>query len=360
MATVHFDRVTHRYSGAPRPTVDDLELEIADGEFVVLVGSSGCGKSTSMRMLAGLAAVQHGRISIGERDVTELPAHDRDVAMVFGSYALYPNLTVAQNMGFALRDAGVNEADVQVRVDEAAKLLELEDLLERKPAKLSEGERQRVAMGRVIVRRPQVLCMDDPLADLNAGLRVSTWPQIVSLQKRLGTTTLYATHDQVEAMAVGDRVAVLREGRLQQIAAPRDLYDDPVNTFVAGFIGSPGMNLLDAPVHNDAAMLDDLRIPLPRSAKPGARVVLGIRPESWAVTSDSDGSVTITAERVEELGAESFLYGHGASEDWSSRTGKVVARVDRRFRAGLGAPLHLRPKPDEILFFDAETETRLR
>ncbi|TQM29629.1 ABC transporter ATP-binding protein [Nocardia bhagyanarayanae] len=360
MATVLFDRVTHRYSGAPTPTVDDLQIEIADGEFVVLVGPSACGKSTSLRMLAGLATVEHGRILIGERDVTELPPHARDVAMVFGSYALYPNMTVAQNMGFALRDAGVTEADAQVRVDEAAKLLELEDLLDRKPAKLSDGERQRVALARVIARKPQVLCMDDPLSNLDAELRVSTWPQIVSLQKRLGTTTVYATHDQAEAMAVGDRVAVLRAGSLQQFAAPRDLYDDPVNAFVAGFIGSPGMNLLDAPVRDDAAVLDDLRIPLPRSMRKDARIIVGIRPESWEITTDSEASLAIDAELVRELGAESFVYGHGISEDWRSRSGKVVARVDHHFRAALGAPLQLRPKPDEVLFFDAETETRLR
>ncbi|SNY87359.1 sn-glycerol 3-phosphate transport system ATP-binding protein [Nocardia amikacinitolerans] len=360
MATVHFDRVTHRYSGAPRPTVEDLDIEIADGEFVVLVGPSGCGKSTALRMLAGLATVERGRVLIDERDVTDLPPRDRDVAMVFGNDALYPNMTVAENMGFALRDAGVREADAQVRVDEAAKLLELEDLLDRKPAKLSDGERRRVALGRVVVRRPQVFCMDEPLSNLVAGLRVNTWSQIASLQKRLGTTTVYATQDQIEAMTMGDRVAVLREGKLQQLAAPRVLYDDPVNTFVAGFIGSPGMNLLDAPVRDDAAVLDDLRIPLPRSVRAGARVIVGVRPEAWEITTDSAASLSIAAELVDEVGGESFLYGHALSDDWRSRTGRVVVRVDHHFRAALGAPLQLRPKPDEVFFFDAETENRLR
>ncbi|MGV9615004.1 ABC transporter ATP-binding protein [Nocardia xishanensis] len=360
MATVHFDRVTHRYSGAPSPAVDDLELEIDDGEFLVLVGPSGCGKSTSLRMLAGLEAVESGRILIGGRDVTGLPPRARDVAMVFQSYALYPNMTVAQNMGFALRNAGVDKAEAAVRVKEAARLLELDDLLDRKPAKLSGGQRQRVAMGRAIVRRPQVFCMDEPLSNLDAKLRVSTRSQIATLQKRLGTTTVYVTHDQVEAMTMGDRVAVLREGRLQQIAAPRALYDDPVNTFVAGFIGSPGMNLLEAPVRDGAAVLDNLRIPLPRSVQAGGRVIVGVRPESWEVTADPATGLTVTAEILEELGAESFVYSHGTSEDWRSRTGTVVARVDRRFRIALGDPLHLRPKPDELFFFDPETESRLR
>ncbi|WP_040697742.1 ABC transporter ATP-binding protein [Nocardia vinacea] len=359
MATVHFDGVTHLYPGAPAPAVDNLELDIADGEFIVLVGPSGCGKSTSLRMLAGLESVAAGRILIGGKDVTGLPPRARDVAMVFQSYALYPNMTVAQNMGFALRNAGMNKADTAVRVQEAAKMLELEHLLDRRPAKLSGGQRQRVAMGRAIVRRPQVFCMDEPLSNLDAKLRVSTRSQIAALQKRLGTTTVYVTHDQVEAMTMGDRVAVLREGKLQQIAKPRELYDDPVNTFVAGFIGSPGMNLLDAPVRDGAAVLGDLRIPLPRTAT-GERVIVGIRPESWETTTEIDNSLAVAAELLEELGAESFIYSHGVTDEWNSRSGKVVARVDRRFQVALGDRLRLRPKIDEIFFFDGETEERLR
>ncbi|MEV5836591.1 sn-glycerol-3-phosphate ABC transporter ATP-binding protein UgpC [Nocardia sp. NPDC052112] len=359
MATVHFDGVTHQYPGAPTPAVDNLELDIADGEFIVLVGPSGCGKSTSLRMLAGLESVATGRILIGGKDVTGLPPRARDVAMVFQSYALYPNMTVAQNMGFALRNAGMNRADTAARVREAAIMLELEHLLDRKPANLSGGQRQRVAMGRAIVRRPQVFCMDEPLSNLDAKLRVSTRSQIAALQRRLGTTTVYVTHDQVEAMTMGDRVAVLREGKLQQIAKPRDLYDDPVNTFVAGFIGSPGMNLLDAPVRDGAAVLGELRIPLPRTAT-GERVIIGIRPESWETTTESDDSLAVAAELLEELGAESFIYSHGVTEEWNSRSGKVVARVDRRFQVALGDRLRLRPKLDEIFFFDGETEERLR
>ncbi|MGO4617364.1 ABC transporter ATP-binding protein [Nocardia sp. 2YAB30] len=360
MATVQFEGVTHRYPGAQAPAVDQLELDIADGEFIVLVGPSGCGKSTSLRMLAGLESVAAGRILIDGKDVTGLPPRARDVAMVFQSYALYPNMTVAQNMGFALRNAGMNRADTQLRVREAAQMLELEQLLDRRPAKLSGGQRQRVAMGRAIVRRPQVFCMDEPLSNLDAKLRVSTRSQIAALQKRLGTTTVYVTHDQVEAMTMGDRVAVLREGKLQQIAAPRELYDNPVNTFVAGFIGSPGMNLLEAPVHGGSAVLGDLRIPLPRSAETGDRVVLGIRPESWEVTTDTNDSLAVDTELLEELGAESFVYSHGVTEGWTSRSGKVVARVDRRFRVALGDRLRLRPKADDVFFFDAETEDRVR
>ncbi|MGW5435815.1 ABC transporter ATP-binding protein [Nocardia asteroides] len=358
MATVQFDGVTHRYPGADAPAVDALDLDIADGEFLVLVGPSGCGKSTSLRMLAGLESVAAGTIRIGERDVTGLPPRARDVAMVFQSYALYPNMTVAENMGFALRNAGMSKADTLVRVREAAAMLELEALLDRKPAKLSGGQRQRVAMGRAIVRRPQVFCMDEPLSNLDAKLRVSTRSQIAALQQRLGTTTVYVTHDQVEAMTMGHRVAVLRDGTLQQIASPRELYDDPVNTFVAGFIGSPGMNLLEAPVIDGAAMVDGLRIPAPRSLS-DTRVILGIRPESWEVTTDPNG-ITVVAELLEELGAESFVYTHGAGTDWSTHSGKIVVRVDRRFHTTLGETLRLRPKLDEIFFFDADTEARVR
>ncbi|WP_327142924.1 ABC transporter ATP-binding protein [Nocardia sp. NBC_01327] len=359
MATVQFEGVSLSYPGAPGPAVADLNLDIADGEFLVLVGPSGCGKSTSLRMLAGLEAVSSGHIRIGGVEVTGLPPRARDVAMVFQSYALYPNMTVADNMGFALRNAGMSKADTLVRVTEAAAMLELEELLDRKPAKLSGGQRQRVAMGRAIVRRPQVFCMDEPLSNLDAKLRVSTRSQIAALQKRLGTTTVYVTHDQVEAMTMGHRVAVLKDGKLQQIAAPRELYDDPVNTFVAGFIGSPGMNLLTAPVRDGAAELNELRIPLPHSVS-GDRVVVGIRPESWEVTTDPENSLAVEVELLEELGSESFLYSHGVNDEWSSRTGRIVARVDRRFQVALGDGLRLAPKREEVFFFDAVSELRIR
>ena len=328
MAGVHFSGVTHRYPGADKPAVDLLDLEVEDGEFLVLVGPSGCGKSTSLRMLAGLEAVERGRILIGGRDVTRVPPSGRDVAMVFQNYALYPNMTVAENMGFALRNAGVPKADRARQVLEAARMLELEELLDRKPAKLSGGQRQRVAMGRAIVRHPQVFCMDEPLSNLDAKLRVSTRAQIAALQRRLGTTTVYVTHDQVEAMTMGHRVAVLRDGVLQQVASPRELYDDPVNTFVAGFIGSPGMNLLEAPVEDRRAVLGDLRIPVPAGAE--GRVVVGVRPESWTLVGAwRKGSLTAKTEMVEELGAESFVYVEGP-------TGRKGVRGDRHPPGGPG------------------------
>src|ERR687884_24304 len=243
MATVTFDKATRLYPGSTKPAVDALDLDIGDGEFLVLVGPSGCGKSTSLRMLAGLEDVNAGRIMIGDRDVTQLPPKDRDIAMVFQSYALYPHMSVADNMGFALKIAGVNKQEIRQRVEEAAKILDLTPYLERKPKALSGGQRQRVAMGRAIVREPSVFLMDEPLSNLDAKLRVETRANIAALQARLGTTTLYVTHDQVEAMTMGHRVAILRDGKLQQVDTPRNLYDSPVNAFVAGFIGSPAMNL---------------------------------------------------------------------------------------------------------------------
>src|SRR5690606_1598290 len=248
MATVTFDKATRIYPGAETPAVDELSIEIADGEFLVLVGPSGCGKSTSLRMLAGLEEVTSGRILIGDRDVTTVPPKDRDVAMVFQNYALYPHMTVGENMGFALKIAGVGKHERAQRVLDAAKLLDLVPFLERKPKALSGGQRQRVAMGRAIVRSPQVFLMDEPLSNLDAKLRVQTRTQISSLQRRLDVTTVYVTHDQVEALTMGDRIAVLADGALQQLGTPRDLYENPANVFVAGFIGSPAMNLFEADV----------------------------------------------------------------------------------------------------------------
>ena len=255
MASVTFDKATRLYPGGTRPAVDQLDLEIADGEFLVLVGPSGCGKSTSLRMLAGLEEVNDGNIFIGERNVTDVPPKDRDIAMVFQNYALYPHMSVADNMGFALRVAGVGKAERAERVQEAARLLDLEDYLDRKPKALSGGQRQRVAMGRAIVRRPEVFLMDEPLSNLDAKLRVSTRTQIAALQTRLGVTTVYVTHDQIEAMTMGDRVAVLKDGILQQVDSPLHLYDHPDNLFVAGFIGSPAMNLLSGKVVDGGVQL---------------------------------------------------------------------------------------------------------
>ncbi|MGH3450909.1 MAG: ABC transporter ATP-binding protein, partial [Haloechinothrix sp.] len=239
MATVTYTNATRHYPGTERPAVDALDLCIADGEFLVLVGPSGCGKSTSLRMLAGLEEVDEGQILIDEREVTHLSPKDRDIAMVFQNYALYPHMTVADNMGFALKIAGVSKEERRKRVGEVAALLDLEPYLSRKPKALSGGQRQRVAMGRAIVREPRAFLMDEPLSNLDAKLRVSTRTQIAALQRRLGITTVYVTHDQVEAMTMGDRVAVLKDGLLQQCDTPRALYDKPANVFVGGFIGSP-------------------------------------------------------------------------------------------------------------------------
>ena len=265
MATVTFDNATRLYPGTDKPAVDKLNIDIADGEFLVLVGPSGCGKSTSLRMLAGLEDVNAGRILIGDRDVTDVPPKDRDIAMVFQNYALYPHMTVADNMGFALKIAGISKEERAERVREAAKLLDLEQYLDRKPKALSGGQRQRVAMGRAIVRNPQVFLMDEPLSNLDAKLRVQTRTQIASLTRRLGVTTVYVTHDQVEAMTMGDRVAVLKDGLLQQVDTPRNLYDTPKNVFVAGFIGSPAMNLLELPVVDGGVAVRRHR--LPRAAR---------------------------------------------------------------------------------------------
>ncbi|OBF93306.1 sugar ABC transporter ATP-binding protein [Mycobacterium sp. 852002-51163_SCH5372311] len=360
MARVHYSAVTHRYPGADAPAVDNLDLDIADGEFLVLVGPSGCGKSTTLRMLAGLESVASGRITIDDVDVTHLPPRARDVAMVFQNYALYPNMTVAANMGFALRNAGVSRADTRKRVLEVADMLELTDLLDRKPSKLSGGQRQRVAMGRAIVRRPQVFCMDEPLSNLDAKLRVSTRSQISGLQRRLGTTTVYVTHDQVEAMTMGDRVAVLKDGVLQQVDTPRVLYDDPVNTFVATFIGAPAMNLIDATVAGGSVKSPDLAIPVPRSAS--QRVLVGVRPESWdVVAADAPGALPVVVELVEELGFESFVYATPVEQDgWSSRANRIVFRTDRRTAVNVGDSLSIVPHPREVCFFDGQTGNRIR
>src|ERR1700733_8619626 len=307
MASVTFEQATRRYAGADRPAVDHLDLAGDDGEFVVLVGPSGCGKTTSLRMVAGLETVDEGCIRIGARDVTDVEPKDRDVAMVFQNYALYPHMTVAQNMGFALKIAGLAKSEIRDRILDAARLLDLEPYLARKPKDLSGGQRQRVAMGRAIVRRPQVFLMDEPLSNLDAKLRVQTRNQIAQLQRRLGTTTVYVTHDQVEAMTMGDRVAVLRDGVLQQCAAPRELYRSPVNMFVAEFIGSPSMNLITLPVSDGSVTLGDWSIPVPREITATTNeLVIGVRPEHLDI---GESGIEMQIDLVEELGADAYLYG---------------------------------------------------
>ncbi len=351
MASVIFEQASRRYPGNAQPAVDRLDLVVDDGEFVVLVGPSGCGKTTSLRMVAGLEAVDSGRIHIGERDVTRIEPKDRDVAMVFQNYALYPHMSVAQNMGFALKIARTPTADIRSRVVEAARLLDLESFLDRKPKELSGGQRQRVAMGRAIVRRPRVFLMDEPLSNLDAKLRVQTRNQIAALQERLGTTTIYVTHDQVEAMTMGDRVAVLRDGVLQQCAAPRELYRHPANVFVAEFIGSPAMNLFTLPIVDGAVRLGDWQGQLARAISDAAdTVVVGIRPEHFTIGGEG---VRMQVDMVEELGADAYLYGR-IVESGHATGYSVIARTDGRDPPPRGAHLHVQPQLDHVHFFGVD------
>jgi len=358
MASVTYDKATRLYPGGNRPAVDSLDLDVADGEFLVLVGPSGCGKSTSLRMLAGLEEVNSGQIRIGDRDVTDVPPKDRDIAMVFQNYALYPHMTVAENMGFALKIAGVGKEERATRVQEAAKLLDLEDYLGRKPKALSGGQRQRVAMGRAIVRQPQVFLMDEPLSNLDAKLRVQTRTQIASLQRRLGVTTVYVTHDQTEALTMGDRIAVLKDGILQQVGSPRDLYEKPNNVFVAGFIGSPAMNLLPADVVEGGIKFGSLNHPIDRDTLSNARsgnITVGIRPEDVVVAQSGEG-LPVTVDVVEELGADGYLYGHA---DVKGSRVDIVARVDGRSHPSIGDTIVVTPKQGHVHAFDTESGERL-
>jgi multiple sugar transport system ATP-binding protein len=357
MATIRYDHAERLYPGADKPAVDDLNLEIEDGEFLVLVGPSGCGKSTSLRMLAGLEEVTSGKIMIGDRDVTHLPPKERDIAMVFQNYALYPHMTVADNMAFSLKMAKVPKEERMTRVKEAAKLLDLEAYLERKPKALSGGQRQRVAMGRAIVRQPQVFCMDEPLSNLDAKLRVSTRTQIAALQQRLGVTTVYVTHDQVEAMTMGDRVAVLKDGVLQQADTPLNLYDKPDNLFVAGFIGSPAMNLLRARNVDGHARLGDIEVPIPREAatKASENITLGVRPENWRIVGEGEG-IPVKVTVVEELGADGFVYGTSGAEGTPDN---VIIRIDARRNHHKGETLYVTTDPEHVHVFDTDSGLRL-
>ncbi|GMA40974.1 ABC transporter ATP-binding protein [Mobilicoccus caccae] len=355
MATVRFDGATRTYPGNDKPSVDALDLEIGDGEFLVLVGPSGCGKSTSLRMLAGLEEVNSGRIYIDDTDVTDLSPKDRDVAMVFQNYALYPHMSVADNMGFALKIAGVSKTEIRRRVEEAASILDLTEYLDRKPKALSGGQRQRVAMGRAIVREPKVFLMDEPLSNLDAKLRVQTRTQIASLQRRLGITTVYVTHDQVEAMTMGDRVAVLKDGLLLQCDTPRRMYDHPNNVFVAGFIGSPAMNLFEVPVEGDGVRFGDATIQADLGTRPeSGTVTLGIRPEDLTI---ADRGLPVTVQVVEELGADAYIYTQQDDDPATERP--VVIRVDGRTPPAKGDRVHLVPKGDHVHYFDSRTGERL-
>ncbi|QFU90783.1 ABC transporter ATP-binding protein [Amycolatopsis sp. YIM 10] len=353
MAEVAYVGASRIYPGTPEVrAVDRLELEVADGEFLVLVGPSGSGKSTALRMVAGLEDVDEGAVHIGRSDVTHTPPKARDIAMVFQSYALYPHMSVAENMGFALKLKGLPKAEIQAKVAEAAAMLDLTKYLERKPKALSGGQRQRVAMGRAIVREPSVFLMDEPLSNLDAKLRVETRANIAALQRRLGTTTIYVTHDQVEAMTMGQRVAVLKDGLLQQCATPRELYDRPANAFVAGFIGSPAMNLRALPVVGGRARLGELSIPVP-NAVDLPEVTLGVRPEALRLAGAGDEAVELTVELVEELGADAYVHGSDGSE-------RLVVRVDGRVPPRLGEVVRVALRDyDEVHLFHPVTGDRL-
>ena len=362
MAIVTFDEATRTYPNGDRPAVDRLTLEVRDGEFLVLVGPSGCGKTTTLRMLAGLENVDGGEILIDGKSVVDLAPRDRDIAMVFQNYALYPHMSVAQNMGFALRMAKVPKSEIEERVGAAAKILDIEEYLERKPRQLSGGQRQRVAMGRAIVRQPRVFLMDEPLSNLDAKLRVATRAEIAALQRNLGVTTLYVTHDQVEAMTMGDRVAVMKDGVLQQCDTPQTLYDEPANVFVAGFIGSPSMNLLEGTIEDGGVRLGTTTVlaagglPVPA----GAAVTVGLRPESLAI-APAGGGIPARVSMVEELGSEAFVHAKLADGVSPAVPGEdtIVARFEPRTAPAPGELIHLRAKDGAMMLFDAPSGERI-
>jgi multiple sugar transport system ATP-binding protein len=358
MATVSFKKAQRWYPGADKPAVPGIDLEIKDGEFMVLVGPSGCGKSTTLRMLAGLEDVNDGQIFIGDRDVTKMPPKDRDIAMVFQNYALYPHMTVADNMAFALKMAKMPADERKKRVDAAAKILGLTEYLDRKPKALSGGQRQRVAMGRAIVRAPQVFCMDEPLSNLDAKMRVQTRTDIAKLQSDLGVTTVYVTHDQIEAMTMGDRVAVMNFGVLQQVDTPLNLYDRPVNLFVAGFIGSPQMNLIRASAKDGKAKIGDYLVPVDEGAahKMKGRITVGVRPEAWRLVGKEDGGMPIDVTVVEELGADSFIYGTSAVEGTPPN---LIVRGSARDSIHKGDTIYVTTDPKHVHVFDTESGDRL-
>jgi multiple sugar transport system ATP-binding protein len=377
VAEIVLDNVSKVFSGGV-VAVDGVSLTIASGEFLVLVGPSGCGKSTLLRMIAGLEEATDGTISIGEREVTDLPPRARDIAMVFQSYALYPHMTVRQNLGYGLKVRKTSKSEIAERVDRAAELLGLDELLNRKPAALSGGQRQRVAMGRAIVREPQAFLMDEPLSNLDAKLRVSMRAQLAALHSRLATTTIYVTHDQIEAMTLGQRVAVMRDGRIQQVDTPQELYARPTNLYVAAFIGSPAMNLVEAVIDSGQIHFGGYSIPLPATdATPSGQVVAGIRPEAFEDAAFADPSlprIDVKVEVVEELGADTHVLfsiaaprvevaeiATAAGEDDAALVvdgSLFTARVDPATAARPGARLQLAVDPSRFHYFDPETGLR--
>jgi multiple sugar transport system ATP-binding protein len=381
MAQIEIEQVTKVFSGDV-VALDDVSLRIEDGEFIALVGPSGCGKSTLLRALAGLEDVTSGTIAIDGKDVTDLAPRHRDIAMVFQSYALYPHMTVRQNLGYGLKVRRMAKAEIRGRVDEVAKLLGLSELLERRPAQLSGGQRQRVAMGRAIVRRPRAFLMDEPLSNLDAKLRVGMRASLSQLHSQLGVTTVYVTHDQVEAMTLGQRVAVMRDGRILQVDAPQRLYEQPRDLFVAGFIGSPAMNLVEATIDGDSVVFGEFRVPLNPLRRPGrdapARVVLGMRPEGFedsAFATRELPLLDVTVVVLEELGSDAHVFFHvdapavtpevleAEGEDSAQLVVEsqalLNARVDPRTAARVGGTLRLALDPARFHFFDPETGASL-
>jgi multiple sugar transport system ATP-binding protein len=382
MGEIELTNVTKVFSGDV-VALDDVSLRIENGEFIALVGPSGCGKSTLLRALAGLEEVTSGAISIDGRDVTDLAPRHRDVAMVFQSYALYPHMTVRENLGYGLRVRRTPKAEVRREVEQVAVMLGLDELLERKPAQLSGGQRQRVAMGRAIVRRPKAFLMDEPLSNLDAKLRVGMRASLAQLHRQLGTTTVYVTHDQVEAMTLGQRVAVMRDGRILQVDAPQRLYEQPRDVFVAGFIGSPAMNLVEATIDGDDLRFGQFRVPLdpdrrPSVARSGARLVLGIRPESFedaTFASDELPTIDVDVVVVEELGSDAHVFfpvdapriateaieaeGEDEAQLVAGEGALLNARVDPRTAARVGGRLGLAVDPARFHFFDPETGASL-
>jgi multiple sugar transport system ATP-binding protein len=380
MAEIELDHITKVFSNDV-VALDDVSLRIRDGEFIALVGPSGCGKSTLLRALAGLEEVTSGIISIDGRDVTDLAPRHRDVAMVFQSYALYPHMTVRENLGYGLKVRRTPKAETRRRVEDVAAMLGLAELLDRRPAQLSGGQRQRVAMGRAIVREPKAFLMDEPLSNLDAKLRVGMRASLAQLHQQLGTTTVYVTHDQVEAMTLGQRVAVMRDGRILQVDSPQRLYEQPRDLFVAGFIGSPAMNLVQATVDGAHVNFGQFRVPLAQGRRPAStagRVVLGIRPESFEddafATSDLP-RIDVEVAVLEELGSDAHVFFHA---DAGRITSEVLeaegeddaqliaepkallnARIDPRTSARVGGRLRIAVDPGRFHFFDPDTGASL-
>jgi multiple sugar transport system ATP-binding protein len=381
VAQIGLEHVTKEFAGGVR-AVDDVSLTIEDGEFLVLVGPSGCGKTTLLRSIGGLESVTSGRIRIGEKDMTRAAPGSRDLAMVFQNYALYPHMSVRKNLGYGLRVRKVNRTERERRVLEVAKLLGLEEMLDRRPRQLSGGQQQRVAMGRAIIREPQAFLMDEPLSNLDAKLRVTMRTSLQQLHGRLGVTTVYVTHDQVEAMTLGQRVAVMRDGRVQQVDAPQHLYEHPVNLFVAAFIGSPAMNLVRATV-TDSVSFGRFTVPLGGAAKPATRdVVFGVRPEAFEDTAfapDNLPRIEVQVEVLEELGSDAYVFFEvdaeqvivedAMSDEDDDAAGLIAAasdralfgaRVDSRTKARVGQSITLAIDPSRFYFFSPDTGERLK